>query len=136
MEIRRVFPSWSLSVSPSFDERHVDDGNGYWHAWDDDRSVSLTSMWINDEHGQPVPAAELARTMQPLVEGDPVSELPHGLVGWAIAAPAPQPARASRMLQGVLAVNGRVLLVTITGDDPAWAREVWLSIRHHKTGGI
>jgi len=31
----------------------------------------------------------------------------------------------------VLATEGRLLLATITSDDPEWARRVWRSIRGH-----
>jgi len=62
-----------------------------------------------------------------------MDELPSGLQGWAVAADAIQQARASRMLTGMLAVNGLVLVVTITSDDLAWAHMTWRTIRAHQT---
>ena len=89
------------------------------------RSVSLTSMVVTD-HGRPVGARTLLRAFPPLT-GDPVA-IPPGLVGWAVAAPAVQPARASRAISGVIATDGRLLLATITGDDLGWTTSTWLSI--------
>lgn len=130
-EIRRVFPSWSVELPPTFEETFVEE-DGYWHGWDQARSVSLTSMTITDERGRPVNADAIQEQMRPLLSGDPVDEIPPGLIAWATTDAAPASARASRMLQGMIATHGRVLLVTVTGDDLAWARDVWLSIRHHE----
>ncbi|MGH2466992.1 MAG: hypothetical protein ACRDGL_04605, partial [Candidatus Limnocylindrales bacterium] len=80
-----------------------------------------------------VPAREILARSQHELEGEPVPELPDGLPGWAVETDVPQPARASRALSGVLVADGRILLVTITGDDLAWARRVWSSIRYHAT---
>ena len=131
--IRRVFQAWSLEVPPTFTETFFED-DGYWHAYDESRSVSLSSIAIDDEHGQPVGAAQIFNVMQPAMGGDPISDSPPGLLAWATNGDAIQPARASLMLQGLIAVEGRALLVTVTSDDLAWARRIWMSIRHHATG--
>ena len=123
---RRVFPLWSIRIPVSFQEAFVH-GDDYWHAWDADRSVSLTSMLVTDR-GRPVRARTLLRAFPPLT-GDPLAT-PAGLVGWAVAAPAVQPARASHAISGVIATDGRLLLATITGDDQGWTTSTWLSIRH------
>jgi hypothetical protein len=124
--IRQVFALWSIRIPASFEETFVH-GDDYWHAWDADRSVSLTSIVVTDR-GRPVGARELLRTIPPLV-GELVGT-PPGLVGWAVAAPAVQPARAPRAISGVIATDGRLLLATITGDDLGWTTSTWLSIRH------
>jgi hypothetical protein len=129
--IRQVFALWSIRIPASFEETFVH-GDDYWHAWDADRSVSLTSIVVTDR-GRPVGPGELLRTFPPLT-GDPVAT-PPGLVGWAVAAPAVQPARASRAISGVIATDGRLLLVTITGDDPNWTTATWLSIRYGAASG-
>ena len=129
-EIRRVFPSWSVEIPPSFEETFVEQ-DMYWHAWDEARSVSLTSMTIADERGRPVSADAIEERMRPLLSGDPVAEVPLGLIAWATTDAAPASAKASQVLQGVVATRGRVLLVTVTSDDLVWARGVWLSIRHY-----
>ena len=126
---RRVFPAWSITIPASFDETFVLE-DGYWHAFDQERSISLTSMLLTDANGSPVPAELIAERFEAL-QGAPVGETPAGLLGWAVEADAIPPAKASRMLQGMLAVDGRVLIVTITADDRDWARGTWLSIRHH-----
>ena len=126
-----MFPSWSLEIPASFDEKFVEKG-GYWHAWDDTRSVSLTSMTIADRRGRPVGAEAIQEQMRPLLSGDPVADGPPGLLAWATTDVAPPFARASRVLHGMITVNGRVLIVTVTSDDLAWARGVWVSIRHHR----
>lgn len=129
---RQVFAAWSVDVPESFEETFVEE-DSYWHAWDDHRSVSLTSIRLTDDHG-PVSARRITRRLGGgLLDlgGSPVDDLPAGLVGRAVTATAPQPARASRLLSGMLAAPGRVLLVTITADDLDWARRTWLSIRAH-----
>ena len=129
--IRRPFAAWSVSVPVSFAEAFVDDG-GYWHAYDEHRSVSLTSVVIT-AHGRPVPAEAIVRQLPP-IEGTRVHELPSGLRGWAVAGDTIQPARASQMLSGMLAVNSLVLIATITSDDLAWARMTRRTIRAHRAG--
>ena len=61
-EIRQVFGSWSVEVPASFEETFIEK-DGYWHAWDETRSVSLTSLIIDDEHGRPVEADAINRSM-------------------------------------------------------------------------
>jgi hypothetical protein len=78
-----------------------------------------------------VGASKIAAQIPPL-DGTPVDRLPPGLVGQAIVGDAIKPARASRMLSGMLAAPGRLLVATITSDDLDWARQIWLSIRHHR----
>lgn len=122
----QVFTHWSIRIPASFEETFVHEGD-YWHAWDPHRSVSLTSMVVTDR-GRPVGARALLRTFPP-VPGDPVAT-PPGLTGWAVEVPTAPPARASRAISGVIATNGRVLIATITGEDPGWTLSTWLSIRH------
>lgn len=129
--VRRVFPHWSILIPASFEETFVH-GDDYWHAWDPNRSVSLTSMVVTDR-GRPVGTRSLLRTFPPLT-GDPVA-MPPGLKGWAVAVPAVQPALASRAISGVIATDGRLLLATITGNDPGWTTATWLSIRHGEALG-
>lgn len=124
--VRRVFALWSIRIPASFEETFVH-GDDYWHAWDLNRSVSLTSIVVTDR-GRPVRARKLLRTFPPLT-GDRVAT-PPGLQGWAVVAPVVQPARASRAISGVIATDGRLLLATITGDDLGWTTSTWLSIRH------
>lgn len=126
---RQVFPSWSIRVPATFDETFVD-ADGYWHGHDPHRSVSLTSIVIT-ERRTPVTAGRILQQVAPALKGAPVERLPPGLLGRAVTCPASQPARASRVLSGVLATDGRVLLVTVTSDDLEWAQRVWLSIRSH-----
>lgn len=132
--VRRAFSAWSIEIPAPFAETFVDEG-GYWHAYDARRSISLTSMIVSDEQG-PVSAERILHQLRPVKRtgSAPVDELPPNCVGWAITADAPQPARASRMLAGMLAVEGRVLIATITSDDMVWARSTWLSVRAHPAG--
>jgi hypothetical protein len=128
MVTRRVFETWSIDTPASLEETFIAE-DGYWHAYGPDRSISLTSIVLTDGD-RPVPAGEIVKVL-PRPKGTPVSELPDGLPGWAVLGKAPPSARASRILQGMLASRGRVLLATITADDPAWAKTIWLSIRCH-----
>jgi hypothetical protein len=129
MASRRPFPAWSIAIPASFDETFIEE-DAYWHAYDDDHSVSLTSMLLIDQDGRHVETELILAQLLPL-DGTPVDVLPAELRGWAVERDAPEDARASRMLQGLLAVDGRALIVTITSDDLAWARQVWLTIQHH-----
>jgi hypothetical protein len=132
-QARRVFPHWSISIPVWFQETFVED-DCYWHAWDDDRSVSLSSIVFTDKRGRrPSPAELLAD--HPPIPGVPIEARPPGLTeGVAGYGAVPGPARASSALCGLLAVEGRILLATITSDDLEWALDVWLSIRHHTDG--
>jgi hypothetical protein len=123
---RRAFAAWSLEIPSSFADTFVR-GDGYWHAYDAHRSVSLTSSTVTDK-GRTVSPDLIARQF-PVLDGEAVDVLPSGLLGQAVTTDAPQPARASRMLSGMLAAEGRLLIVTITSDDLNWALRIWLSIR-------
>lgn len=132
LTVRRPFEAWSIAIPSTFTEAFVVEG-GYWHAYDDERSVSLTSVILTEE-GILVPAESILAQLgtAPLPEGTPLATLPPGLGGCAVEAAAMQPARASRTVSGMLATDGRVLIATITGDDLEWARDTWLSIRAHQ----
>jgi hypothetical protein len=126
--VRRVFATWSIEIPVSFAETFVS-GDGYWHAFCEDRSISLTSIVVSDGERM-VSAAELM-AVGVFLPGSPVEDMPPGLRGSAVTCPSIPPARASKMLSGFLATDGRLLVVTITSDDLEWARAVWLSIRNH-----
>lgn len=131
---RRAFPSWSVEIPVPFEEAFVHEGAGYWHAWDEGRSVSLTSI-ILTEHGRLVPADAIARqTRGAIAHLAELRDLPTGLLGWVGHGPAEPGSRASRLISGGLAVDGCILLATITADDLGWARSIWLSIRSHPRG--
>ena len=123
---RRVFAAWSIEIPSSFADTFVRE-DGYWHAYDAHRSVSLTSLTLTDK-GRTVSPDLIARQI-PMLDGEAVDTLPSGLLGQAVTADAPHAARASRMLSGMLAAEGRLLIVTITSDDLNWALRIWLSIR-------
>jgi hypothetical protein len=125
---RRVFEAWSIQVPAVFAETFVHEDD-YWHGYDEHRSVSLTSVLLS-ERGQPASAERILDQLGPL-DGSPIDQLPPGLLGYAATSEATQPARAGRVLQGLLATYGRVLVVSITSDDPDWALRAWLSIRSH-----
>lgn len=124
---RQVFETWWIAIPSSFQETFVREGP-YWHAWDPRRSVSLTSLtlWDGDD---PVTTDAILAAMPP-PDGTVVDELPEDLAGWAIAIDCDRDAPASRAITGMLVVDGRVLLATITADDLDWAREIWCTIRH------
>jgi hypothetical protein len=123
---RRIFVAWSVDIPATFAESFVEDGS-YWHAFDDERSVSLSSIVLRDALG-PVTAERILLELPPL-EGEPLDELPSGLMGRAAYGPAMQPAIAANALSGMVAVDGRLLIATVTGNDMEWAIRVWRSIR-------
>jgi hypothetical protein len=127
---RRVFPSWSIEVPVGLIESM--EPQGYWHARDEIRSVSLTSLVMTSRTGPPPTADELLAILP--LEGTPLDELPEGLPGrCTVRTTDDEVFGRCQMFQGMVAVTGLLLIVTITGGDPAWARRTWLSIRHVKT---
>ena len=126
---RRVFGAWSVEIPATFAETFVD--GSYWNGYDDQRSVSLSSVLLTDADG-PVSADRIVRQLPPL-EGTVLDDLPPDLIGWAVTIETEPPAVAKRALSGMLAVDGRLLIATITSNDPEWARRVWRSIRNHPT---
>lgn len=128
---RRVFSTWSIEIPDEFRETFIFEGGGYWHAYGSTRSVSLSSILLT-EHGRPVSSARIVRKLRGVAPpGEPVFERPTDAPGWAVIADADPGARASRLLSGAIAVDGGVLLVTITADDLDWVRSTWMSIRRH-----
>jgi hypothetical protein len=82
-------------------------------------------------HTRPVATRSILRRMRS-PRGEAIDVLPPGLAGWGVFGEADAEARASRRLSGLLVTDGRVLIATITCDDDAWTRKVWLSIgREH-----
>ena len=124
--VRQVFPHWSITIPAAFAETIVDK-DGYWHAWDAQRSVSLTSLLITDRRGRPVTSRRILKRF-PAELGDRVA-MPADLDGWAVVTTQQQPARASRAISGLIAMRGCVLIATMTAEDLAWATGVWHSIR-------
>ncbi len=130
MGVRQVFPGWAITVPLAFDEVFLAK-DGYWHAWDEHRSVSLTSVAFLDEKGRRPSARRILKKIakvMPRDAGEGVAA-PANLAGWAAVISPAQPARATRAISGIVAVEGRALLATITADDLIWATVVWLSIR-------
>jgi hypothetical protein len=124
--VRQVFPHWWITIPTSFSETFVAD-DGYWHAWDVRRSVSLSSIVITDGGGGTLRKAQILAQI-PAPRGKPVA-MPPGLDGWAVIIRPPKPMRASRAISGMIAVDERLLLATVTADDLAWAAKVWQSVR-------
>jgi hypothetical protein len=128
--MRHIFPSWALAIPYAFQETHETDGD-YWHAWDEHRSVSLSSIRCMDGR-RPVTARELIErfTREEAVPDatGPTIDPPRGIVGWGVEIDTPPDSRASRAITGFLAVDGCVAIVTITSDDLRWARMVWDSV--------
>jgi hypothetical protein len=130
LTVRRVFETWWVPVPDGFAERWIADGN-YWHAWDERRSISVSSTVLTDrETGRPVMAEEIARTFATLLRGEPIDDVPPGLRGRATIITTDGDAPAARALTGCLAADGRILIATITSDDLAWARRIWCSIAY------
>ncbi len=103
--------------------------DAYWHAWSDDRSISLSSIVLTDERGDPVPALDIVERMTP-IDGEAVPH-PNDLPGWARSITLPKGSRADHAISGILAVDGTVLLITVTSEDADWNLSVWRSIKHH-----
>ncbi len=126
---RQVFETWWIEVPAGFDESWVADG-GYWHAWDAHRSVSVSSTVLTDDAGRPAPADEVMAALGGLLEGDPIPDVPPDLQARATVVDTDPGSRASRALAGLVVVDGRVLIATITSDDIPWATRIWQSIRY------
>ena len=129
--VRQVFPLWSIAIPATLQETFVEQ-DAYWHAWDQHRSASLTSILIADRRGRPVPPRKILKQV-PATQGQRVG-MPLGLAGWAVVITQPPPARASRAISGIVVRDGGLLLATVTADDLGWAERVWRSIRLHQTG--
>ena len=126
--VKQVFETWWIELPAGFDETWVDEG-GYWHAWDDHRSISVSSTILVDrETDRPVPTVEIIDQFTGMLEGEPIDDLPPGLHGAATIITTDGESRASRALTGYLASDGRVLIATITSDDLDWAKRIWRSI--------
>jgi hypothetical protein len=126
--VKQVFESWWIELPPGFRECWVPEG-GYWHAWDPRRSISLSSTVLRDrETNEAAPAAEVFDRLGGMLAGEPIDDLPPGLLGRATVIDTDGEARASRAVTGFIAVDGRVLTATITSDDVEWAKRIWRSI--------
>ena len=125
---RRVFMGWSIAIPIGMEEAFIEK-DGYWHAWSDGRSISLSSIVVRDRQGHAVPARQILAKSPP-IHGE-VVPVPSDLPGWARSIEVPDVSWADRAISGMLVVDGNVLIVTVTSDDSDWNRSVWRSIRHH-----
>lgn len=133
----QVFPSWSITVPRSLvviePQSEVDDQ--YWHARDEHRSVSMTSLRVFDaSDAAPIDASLIIGRVagQLLPRGRSIKDQPEGLPARAVYAKRAGSGVAAHALQGIVAADGVVLITTITSDDEAWCRRVWTSIKHHQ----
>lgn len=124
---RQVFETWWIGVPVGFEQTWVDEG-GYWHAWDEDRSVSMSSTVLTGPDWRPAPTDEVAEQLAPLLDGEPIDDVPPGLVARATIIETEPGSRAGHAVTGWVVADGHVLIATITSDDLDWAREVWRSI--------
>ncbi len=126
--VRQVFEAWWIELPDGFEETWVAEG-GYWHAWDRRRSISLSSTVLTDrDTDEAAPAAEVLEQLGGTLTGEPIEDLPPGLLGRATIVDTDPEARAARALTGFIAVDGRVLVATIHSDDVEWAKRIWRSI--------
>lgn len=131
----QVFPSWSVIVPRSLTPTDAETAAeaGYWHARDEHRSVSFTSLIVVDaSSSHSIPAATIVGQVaqRVLPRGRKVTDQPQDLPSRAVFAKRAGSGVASHALQGIVAADGVVLIATITSDDEAWCRRVWSSIRH------
>jgi len=117
------FQSWTIEIPGSFSSTFEDD---VWVAWDDSRSVRLTSLTVRAKDGSALSARELVGATpvprEPIGPGDPKVE---GLAGIG-----KDEATGDPVVQGVVATRGELLIVTIVfGDDESWGLATWHSIR-------
>lgn len=125
-----IEPGWTITIPGSFHEGT--DGDS-WIGYDQDRSIRLSSVTIAGKDGQ-VPSADELSAMAP---SGPAAIGPSddALRGGAEIAMVEEEGQRFRALQGVLASDGQVLILTIVfGDDEAWARETYRSIRFNPAG--
>lgn len=129
----QLFEHWSISVPSDMEFETAEDG-AYQHARQGRRSVSCTSVNLTEHDDTPVPAAAILAQIadRGLPKGRKVAAGPRGVMSRAVIREVEPPAVASMALQGIAAADGWLLLVTITADDPAWCRQVWTSIHHHR----
>jgi len=130
---RQVFETWWIGVPVEFEERWIAEGS-YWHAWDGERSISLSSTVLEDGSGNQVPAQEIMARVGALIKGESIVDQPGGLMARATFIDLAPDSRASRALSGIAAADGRLLTTTITSDDPAWAIGIWRTIRYQPPG--
>jgi hypothetical protein len=84
-------------------------------------------LW-DRETDEAAPAGEVFDRLGGMLAGEPIDDLPPGLLGRATVIDTDGEARASRAVTGFIAVDGRVLTATITSDDVEWAKRIWRSI--------
>ena len=101
----QVFPHWSVTVPRSLTVLDPDsaEDEGYWHARDEHRSVSMTSYLLVDAATmEPVPADQifdrLAERLLP--DGRAVADQPDGMLSRAVIADDIGSSVASQALQG------------------------------------
>ncbi len=125
--------SWSIVIPETLSETR-NDMEAFWHGEDDHRWISTNTLLVFGPDG-PVPASLIHGQLRAMTAGiagaQPFGELPPGLLGWAVTAPAPGSTVAGIALSGILVADGHALLVTIAADDFDWVRQTWLSFRFH-----
>ncbi len=122
---------WSIVIPGSLQETYDEEGN--WGAVDDERQVWVSSLSLETQDGDTVPAVEL---LNGLAE-DERMEIPFGkhdrIVGGANLTFEEDAETPHWQLTGRCAVDGQAAITTVlmlSESDHDWAIDVWRSLMH------
>lgn len=120
-----VVAGWSLDIPGSFAEEWDEEGKT-WNAWEEGRSIWLSSFSMGAERS----AEECLQLLQAPGDGERLDLGGSEQIGQATWGPGE---KGDWQLQAVTATKGGAALLTIVVDDDAdkdWAIRTWHSLRH------
>jgi hypothetical protein len=120
---------WQIKIPGSFAERSED---GSWSAWDEERTIWVSTMEVKKKDGTPVEARELLEAME-LPAGETFQHKDGSMQGKACLLEAEENGEKTFQLRGYTAIEGRVATCTICISSAAhstWAVEQWKMLKN------
>jgi hypothetical protein len=128
--VKYVTEGWSITVPGDFADTFEGDGSTLL-LFDATRSVRVTTFTATRDDGSPVPAAKLIAS-EHASDRTPIEiPLANGVLSKASIGDSATDGEAHRLLSGCAAVDGRLVIATIThpdASDDAWARAVFATL--------
>jgi hypothetical protein len=124
----QVTPTWSIAIPRDF--KRVDNGDS-WQAFDQHRSVYLSSLSIGDSDGHSTTPTDISELGARVLGKDIADGIVERGAGRLRGQAAVHSTSAGLELKGFVATEGRVAVCVIHADDvrfKAWAIDVWKSI--------
>jgi hypothetical protein len=132
--VKYVTAGWSITVPGEFADTLENDGSTLL-LYDATRSVRVSTFTATRKDGSPVPAAQLIESERKPGRGPIAVPLANGVLSEVSIVDSATDGEPHRLLSGCAAVDGRLVIATITHPDAggdAWATGVFATLSNDR----